>query len=372
MKCKILQSELLRNLNKLQGLSERKAGLAHSANVLLEATENGLQFAATDMDITIVTRATCEVEDSGSLAIASKQFFDIVRSLPNQDVYLETLQNFWLHIQCGRTEYKIVGLNPYDFPQLPNDADIKTNRIPAAVISKMIDRTIFCSSQDEKRTNLRGVYCEMEEKEENKGLLRMAATDGHRLTLVETSLENVVAQPSIIVPKKAFTELKKVLAEVDPELPIEIGFSEKRGHIQVSDTSLSISLIDGKFPNYRRIIPTNNDRVLECKRSDMVSALRRISILSKENDNVVALKMEEGKLTITSQNPDFGEAREDLEATYTGVPFTACFNARYLLDVFNLHNTENMILEMADEISPALIKSKEDASFLAVVMPLRL
>lgn len=368
MKCKILQSELVRNLNKLQGLSERKAGLAHSANVLLEVTSDGLQFAATDMDITIVTRATCEVIEEGSLAIASKQLYDIVRSLPNKEVHLTTMQNFWLHIQCERTEYKIVGLNPYDFPQLPNDQAIKTNLIPAEVLSRMIDRTIFCTSQDESRKHLRGVYCEWDL--ENKHL-RMAATDGHRLTLAEEAVDNIVEQPAAIVPKKAFTELKKVLAEVDPKMPIEIGFSDKRGRIQVSDTCLSIALIEGKFPNYRRVIPTNNDRILCCNRGAMVAALRRISILSKENENTVSLSPTDGAVNITSQNPDFGEAHEDLEAKYEGPAFSACFNARYLLDVLNLHSTEEIIIEMADEISPALVKAKGDDTFLAVVMPMR-
>ncbi len=368
MKCKILQAELVRNLNKLQGLSERKPGLAHAANVLLEVTTDGLQFAATDMDITIVTRATCEVIEEGSLAIASKQLFEIVRSLPNKEVNLSTMDNYWLHIQCGRTEYKIVGLNPFDFPQLPSDHDIETNLIPAEVISRMIDRTIFCTSQDENRKHLRGVYCEWN-SETNQ--LRMAATDGHRLTLAEEHIENMKEQPAAIVPKKAFSELKKVLAEVDPKMPIEIGFSKKRGRIQVGDTSLSIALIEGTFPNYRRVIPTNNERILHCKRGELTAALKRISILSKENENTVTLTPGEGIVSITSQNPDFGEAREDLEAVYEGPTFSACFNARYLLDVLILHNSEDIVFEMADEISPALIKSSGDDTFLAVVMPMR-
>lgn len=368
MKITIAQPELLSALGRIQGITDKRSTMPILSHVLLEATPEGLQLSATDLEVGITSRCAADVGAEGVLAVGSKQLHEILRTLPNKDVHLSLLDNWWLHVQCGRTEYRIVGLNPVDFPRVGVDEDLATISIPARALGQMIERTIFCTAQDETRQHLRGVYCEWDT---DKDLLRMAATDGHRLALAEYKLASCPEQPPVIVPRKAFAELRRILGEVDGELEIELGFSAKRGQARVQDTLLSISLIEGKFPNYKRVIPVGNDQILKVNRDAFIAALRRTAVLSKDQENTVSITPHEGSVTITAQNPDLGEAREDLEAQYNGKSFTACFNARYLLDVFALHQEPEIQLELADEISPTLVRAPSHDDFLAVVMPMR-
>ena len=368
MNLTIAQPELLRALNKVQGITKTRSTMPILSHVLLEATSNTLQLSATDLEVGITSKCGCDVSQDGIMAVDSKQLHEITRTLPNQDVHINLLDNWWVHLQCGRTEYKIAGLNHVDFPRVNVDEDLTNISLPGSILSRMIERTIFCTSLDDGRQHLRGVYCEWDHE---LSMLRMAATDGHRLALAEEKIDSCPEQPAVIVPRKAFSELRRVLAEVDDDQLIELGFSETRGQIKAGDTVLTITLIEGKFPNYKRVIPTNNEAILTVGRDYFIAGLKRIAVLSKDQENTISITPREGSVTISAQNPDFGEAREDLEANYIGTSFTACFNARYLLDVFNLHTNDEIQLEMADEISPTLIRSPQQNDFLAVVMPMR-
>jgi DNA polymerase-3 subunit beta len=368
MKITIGQSELVKALNRIQGITDKKSTTPILSHVLLDTTGDGLQVSATDREIGITSRCNCNIHQEGVVAVASKQLHEITRSLPDREINITLMDNWWMQLQCGRTEYKIVGLNPIDFPRITLDENLPKIPVQAHILQRMIERTIFCTSQDETRQHLRGVYCEWEQ---DSSILRMAATDGHRLALAEENIEKCPEQPSVIVPRKAFTELRRLLTEVQPDTLINLGFNEKSGQVTLGDTILTITLIEGKFPNYKRVIPTGNEQILKVNRIEFISALKRVSILSKDQENTISLTPREGSATIAAQNPDLGEAHEDLEAVYAGKSFSACFNARYLLDVFNLHNADEIQLEMADEISPTLVKSSDQSNFIAVVMPMR-
>jgi DNA polymerase III subunit beta len=368
MNITILQPELVRALSRLQGITERKSTVPMLSHILLEAHDDTLQVSATDTELGITSICKCQVRQSGTLAVNSKQIYEISRALENKEVHLSQMDNWWLHVECGSTDYKIVGLNPVDFPRINFDAKLPVVRIPARTLTSMIERTIFCTSLDDSRQYLRGVYCEWNS---DKPAVTMVATDGHRLALAEETLAECPPLPSIIVPRKAFAELRRLLSEVEDSAAVELSFSEKRGQIKLGSTMLSITLIDGKFPNYRRVIPTANNQILRVKRTDFISALRRVAVLAKDEENSLNITPHEGSVTIVAQNPEAGEGKTELAAEFKGASFTACFNARYLIEVLSLHSCETVQIEMAGEISPTLIRDPSTDKFLAVVMPIR-
>jgi DNA polymerase-3 subunit beta len=376
MELKIATSELAKALGRSQGIVEKKSTMPILSHVLLEAKKAQLVVSATDLDLAVSSEhdKTCEIVKEGSLAVSARHLYDIVRALPEQEVTLKKAHNNYLEVKSGPSEFRIVGLPAEDFPALPRFEKVAFTDVSAADLLDMIERTAFAVSTDETRYNLNGVYFEPSAE-----VLRLVATDGHRLSLVERQLGGTFGlKRGVILPKKGLLELRKLLAEAaesgEEKPETKLGFVENSAIVRRPGVVLSMRLIEGLFPDYRQVIPKQGEKVLKLGRLRLQETLRRVSLLSSDKAHAVKLELAKGLLRVLSQNPDLGEAREEVPVEYAGEPLKIGFNARYLLDVLQVMQSGDVALELADDLSPGVLRGADDKDpgFTAVVMPMRI
>jgi DNA polymerase-3 subunit beta len=376
MELKIATAELSKALARSQGIVEKKSTMPILSHVLLEAKKGQLIVSATDLDLAVSSEhdQDCEVSKEGAVAVSARHLFDIVRALPDQHVTLKRAHNNYLELRSGPSEFRIVGLPAEDFPALPRFEKVPFADVDPAALLDMIERTFFAVSTDETRYNLNGVFFEP-----SADALRLVATDGHRLCLVERPLGATFGlKRGVILPKKGLQELRKLLseaAESGEEKPeTKLGFVENSAIVRRPHVILSMRLIEGLFPDYRQVIPKAGEKVVTIGRERIHETLHRVSLLSSDKAHAVKLELATGTLKVTSQNPDLGEAKEEVPVDYTGEALKIGFNARYLLDVLQVMRSKDVALELADDLSPGVLRGTDeaDAGFTAVVMPMRI
>jgi len=373
MELQIGTDEFSRALYRAQGIVEKKSTMPILASVLLEATEDGrLRVSAFDLEIGVTGTHPCEVRTGGSVAIKHKELYDIVRSLPEKTLVLRREANNRVRLTSGAAEFNIVGQPAEDYPPFPRAEKVSFVPVDPAGLLEMIEKTQFAISADETRHNLNGVFFETGE-----GSVRMVATDGHRLSLVQRPLEGQFnLKRGVIVPRKGLFELRRLLSE-DQTGICELGFTETSGVFRRGDVTMVMRLIDGTFPDYMQVIPKEADRTITVDRPRLLDTLKRMSLLSSDRStNAVRFELQEGSLKVTSQNPDLGDAKEEIPVTYKGLPLQIGFNARYLMDVLQVVDTAQMNVELCDELSPGVLKPTGDpgagARYTAVIMPMRI
>jgi DNA polymerase III subunit beta len=375
MELKIGAQELAKALGRSQGIVEKKSTMPILSHVLLESRKAGvLVVSATDLDLAVSSEHACEVLKEGSLAVSARHLYEIVRALPDDGVSLKRGQNNYLEVKSGSAEFRIVGLPAEDFPALPRFDKVPFADIDPALLLEMIERTFFAVSTDETRYNLNGVYFEP-----SQGALRMVATDGHRLSLSEKTFEaGFGLKRGVILPKKGLAELKKLLAEAvesgEEHPEAKLGFLENSAIFRRPGVVLVMRLIEGLFPDYKQVIPKAGEKIVKLSRLRFAETLRRISLLSSDKAHAVKLDLSKGQLRVLSQNPDLGEAKEDLPIDYEGEPLKIGFNARYVTEVLAVLQSADVVLELADDLSPGVLRGAEekDQGFTAVVMPMRI
>jgi len=369
MELKITREELSRALYRAQGIVERKTTLPILSNVLLEASTEGLVVSAFDTEIGLTSRHRCEVLKEGAAALPGRSLFDIVRALPESALRIKRMPNGQVEIVSGSARFKIVSTPPKDFPPLPTAEGVHFLEVAADDLTQMIERTVFAISADETRYNLGGVYVEQE-----GNVLRMVATDGHRLTLVEKTLSGGAPEAKltrgVIIPKKGLNELRRLVSEEGGKC--ELGFTPGSVVYRREGVQMVVRLLDGVFPDYRQVIPRQNPRQFTLHRVPFAETLRRISLVAQDKASGVKFEVGEGKITLSSQNPDLGEAQEEIETKVEGAPMQIGFNARYLLDVLGVLSSDEVSLELSDELSPGVLKPVGEQGYLAVVMPMRI
>ncbi len=367
MEFRIAADELKKALHRAQGIVERKSTMPILSNVLVNATKTGVTVTAFDLDIGIVSEHPAEVIKPGAVTLSAKYVFDIVQNLPEAQLTVKKLPNNYAEITSGPAHYKIVGMAPEEFPKLPKEENAPLVKIGGATLLEMIKKTSFAISTDETRYILNGVFFEPREG----GKVRMVATDGHRLSLIERELEgDFKLKSGVIIPRKGLFELKRLLEEA-PDAECQLGFAENSALFKKPGLSMVMRLIDGQFPEYQRVIPKEGEKQLLVPRARLFEGLKRISLLSADKSNAVKLSLGENQLRITANNPDLGEAKDDLEVAYRGGALTIGFNARYLLDVLSVMEGDEIALELGDEHSPGVVHAPGDKSYTAVVMPMR-
>jgi DNA polymerase III subunit beta len=371
MKMTIRTEELARALYRVQGIADKKSTMPILAHVLLEATADGkLTVSATDLDVGLSGSYEAQVEAPGSVAVHARQLYEIVKALPKDTAKVERKDNNWIEIISGSSKFRLVGMAADEFPALPSHAQVKTFTVPAADLAQMIDRTIFCVSTDDNRHNLSGVYVESPSPK----MLRMVSTDGHRLAMAEKTFEGEIPVKSgVIVPRKGFQELKRVLGDSsEPLSEVQIGFSGNSGILKAGAVTLSTRLVEGQFPDYQQVIPKSAKRIAKIGKGTFGEALRRVSLLSASRAYGVRLVISDGSLELVAEDPELGSANESIEIDYKGETMTIGFNARYILDVLALVNDPGIAVSLTDDLSPAVIRPIEEGGFLAVVMPMRI
>lgn len=373
MKLSIPKPELQRALGRIQTIVERRNSMPILANVLLEAREDHggtLVVAATDLEVGIRSTQPGEVTQPGAITIAARRLFEIVRELPDEPVYLQTTASSYLEIHCARARFSLAGASADEYPSLPEFPSDRLVRISAPTLSVMIERTLYAASVDETRYNLNGAFVEVDP---SIGRLRLVATDGHRLALAERAIgpDALDLASGVIVPRKGLIEIKRLLDEEEAD-EVEIGFAGNSGLVRRGGVTLVMRLIEGEFPDYRKVIPQSFDIALTLPSEILLHALRRVAVLSSERSRVVKLELGDRKLTISSSNPDLGEAQEEIDVDHEGTSLAIGFNIRYLLDALVALGAKEVRLELRDANSPAQLRPTDDSGALAVVMPMRL
>jgi DNA polymerase III subunit beta len=371
MKVTVERSELLKSLGRVHRVVERRNTIPILANVLVRADHSKLSLKATDLDVEVTDAIAAEVGPGGSTTVPAHMFFDIVRKLPEgaQIVLESSTDRAALAIRAGRSRFTLQTLPESDFPDLaPGDM---THKFPlkAADLKRLIDKTQFAISTEETRYYLNGIYVHTAGAA-NAPMLRAVATDGHRLAQMEIGLPNGAAgMPGIIVPRKTVAEADRLLE--DPEAEVLVELSPGKIRFTVGEVILTSKLIDGTFPDYGRVIPLNNDKLLVVDKKEFEAAVDRVSTVSSERGRAVKLSISGGKLLLSVTNPDSGSANEELEVEYEADPIDIGFNSRYLLDIASQIESEAAVLKFADPGSPTLIEDKESRGALYVLMPMR-
>ncbi|MBL8837909.1 MAG: DNA polymerase III subunit beta [Alphaproteobacteria bacterium] len=371
MKLTIERAALLKGLAHIQSVVERRNTIPILANVLIDAGKDKVSLSATDMDLAIVESVAGQVAKAGTVTVPAHTLYDIVRKLPDgSQIGFETAgDKGQVTLRAGRSSFTLSALPAEDFPKMSGGELPHKFELAAGDLRNLIDRTRFAISLEETRYYLNGIYIHATQSSGVK-VLRAVATDGHRLARMEMPLpagaENI---PGVILPRKTIMELRKLLDET--QSAIQVALSDTRVRFAFDDAVLTSKLIDGTFPDYERVIPTGNDKVLEVDCKTFAEAVDRVATIATEKTRAVKLAVQRGQLTISATSPDAGSAIEEIEARYTGTAIEIGFNARYLLDIAQQIEGDGARFTMADAASPTVVQDAADQSALYVLMPMR-
>ena len=363
----VRKNDLVKELQLVQGIVERKNSIPILSNVLAEAHGAELRLSATDLDVSLRTACPAQVVVEGAITLGAKKLFEIARSLPESDVHLKLLPDSWAALDCERVSFKVAGLPREDFPTLPEGRNLGGVTIPAEVLRALIQRTSFAITTEDARYYLAGALLLLEPDG-----VTMVATDGHRLAYArrKTALANTDAQ-RVLVPRKAIHELERLL-----EGENEVVFQQTDNHLvfTVGGRTLSSKTIEGQFPAFEKVITIAGGKVAELDREKLTTAIRRVSLLSAERNRAVKLAVGAAKLEVSASSPDLGEARESLPADYQGDAVEIGFNAQYLLDFLAVAGSERVQLELKDGESQGVLRpvGESETDNRYIVMPMRL
>jgi DNA polymerase-3 subunit beta len=371
MKVTIERSAFLKALNHIQSVVERRNTIPILSNVMIDAAKGRLKLTATDLDMEIVETLAADVLRNGAATAPAHMLYDIVRKLPEGaqvQAELLTSEGGRLAVSAGSIRFELACLPKEDFPQMTAGALPFRFRLATGDLKKLIGRTRFAISTEETRFYLNGIY--LHAHKEGKREMRAVATDGHRLARFQMELpEGAGDMPGIIVPRKTVVELARLLDDI--EGTIEVSLSDTKIQFATDGIELTSKLIDGTFPDYQRVIPTGNDKVLTLDAREFAQAVDRVSTISADKTRAVKLGIARDKLTLTVINPDSGTATEDVGASYSASPLEIGFNARYLLDITGQIEGKEVRFQLSDAGSPTLIEDAEDPGTLYVLMPMR-
>jgi DNA polymerase-3 subunit beta len=371
MKVTIERSVLLKALGHVHRIVERRNTIPILANVLIEAEDGKVALKSTDLDLEATEQSAADVVQAGATTVPAHVIYDIVRKLPEgAQTSLEIPgDNGQLLLRSGRSRFFLQALPASDFPDLTSGAFSHCFALPAVELKRLIENTQFAISTEETRYYLNGIFLHTVDVD-GKSMLRAVATDGHRLARVETPApQGSVGMPGVIAPRKAVSEVLKLLE--DPAQEVQIEISTAKARFQFGEVVLTTKLIDGTFPDYQRVIPTGNDKRLVVDKEPFEKAVDRVSTLSSERGRAIKLSVADNKMTLSVNNPDSGSASEEIEVDYDAAPIDIGFNARYLLDILGQLAGDTALIKMADPGSPTLIQDRDGASALYVLMPLR-
>lgn len=381
MEFSVGKEDLLQCLYLVQGVVERRSSLPMLSHVLIESDSTGeegvISLGATDLEIGIRQQCQAEVKASGSMTADARKLYEIIRELPSGHIRLRSSGNGWVDVNSGKSRFRIASLDPKEFPTITGQKEKQEESpssgqfisLPGPTLREMIEKTLFATSPDETRLNLSGVYLETQKD----GKVRMVASDGHRLSLIEREVDapSLPDWPSVILPKKGLVETRKLLER--SEGTIDVSVNDSVVNLKKETTELFMRLIEGDFPDYQQVVPKEHTHRIEFPRDEFLSALRRILILTTERSRGIKLQFEKDKIEISVNTPDVGEGTEEIAASYAGDGLSIGFNGRYLTEALNVMNEgDSVVLFLKDEMSPGLLQQKESDEFSYVIMPMKI
>ena len=363
MKFSVSKDKLLEGLSIVQNVVSTRTTLPILSNVLLQASEGEIRLTTTDLDVGVRGSVEAQVERSGATTLPARRLFSIVRELPAAEIYVDVDSKNLASIRSGPSYFKILGLPEEEFPPLPRFDDAKIFTIAQKDLKDGLKKTSYAISTDETRYVLNGTLFSFKD---NK--LTLVATDGRRLALVDLELEFPRSQEiDVIVPTKAVTELQRLVKD---EGDVKVSIGENQIAFEINQTLLVSKLIEGNYPNYRQVIPSEAKERVTLERETLLNAVRRVALLASEKSNSVKLSFSKGNIDIVATTPEVGEARESLAVMYKGREFSIAFNPEFLMAPLRNLSTDEVYLDLIDEMSPGVIKIA--GPFLYVLMPMRL
>jgi len=365
MKLKVNRDALLKPLQQVAGVVERRQTLPVLSNVLLQVGPDRLAMTGTDLEVELIGRVALENAVAGEITVPARKLLDICRELPDKaDVELE-LADQRLTIRSGRFRSTLSTLPADDFPSVDKSASEVTIRLPAAKVKRLLDRTGFAMAQQDVRYFLNGMLIEL-----GGGYVRTVATDGHRLALSNLAVDTEDGTKQVIVPRKGVLELQRLLNEVEGEIEMVIGSNHLC--VETPEFTLTTKLVDGRFPDYERVIPRNGDKVILADKQELRQALSRTAILSNEKFRGIRVNLSPGQLQLSANNPEQEEAEEAVSVDYDGDDLEVGFNVGYIQDVLGVVGGDKVRITMHDANSSALMEEPGDEDSVFVVMPMKL
>lgn len=375
MNFEVNKNDFLKMITKAQNIVEKRNTMPVLVNVLLEAKDNKLIIFATNLEVSLTDYCSANIKTEGRVAIAAKSLYDLTKELSDENIHFEKQKNNWLRITQGKSRYNIVGINPDEYPVFPTFETKEFTKVNSTLIKEMIEKTIYSVSNDETRYHLNGVYFE-NHQEGSLWNFKMVATDGHRLSLITRKFEKDSnsksnMQNGVIIPRKGLYEIKKLIDQSNFD-SIEMAIEGAQLLFKTDSTILMIRLIEGKYPNYKQLIPQNLKENISINKENLLSSLKRVSLLSNQKSKGVTLNFTGGKMEITSNNPELGDAKEELDINYQGKDFKIGFNAKYILDVLSNIEEDEVELSLKDHLSPGLMRPNNDSNYTCVIMPMKI
>ena len=369
MKATIERATLLKGLGHVHSVVERRNTIPILSNVLIEADEDGgIRLMATDLDLQINERVEANVTEPGATTVPAHTLFEIVRKLPEGSQVELIAAEGRMQVNAGRARFTLSTLPRDDFPIIA-EGELPTRfELPAATLRQIIDKTRFAISTEETRYYLNGIYVHV--SDEAQPVLKAAATDGHRLARVTVPRpEGAQGMPGVIIPRKCVGELRKLLDEVDGS--VQVSLSDSKVRFGLGNAVLTSKLIDGTFPDYSRVIPTANDKLLRIDPRGFEEGVDRVSTIASERTRAVKMALERDRVTLSVTSPENGTAAEEVPADYGADSFEIGFNARYLLDILGEIDGDVVEVHLADAAAPTLLRENDKAPALYVLMPMR-
>ncbi|RDE07302.1 DNA polymerase III subunit beta [Sphingomonas aracearum] len=365
MKATIERATLLKALSHVQSVVERRNTIPILSNVLIEAGEGSIKLMATDLDLQINEGVAAAVDQPGATTVSAHTLFDIARKLPEGAQVQLSAAEGRMAIVAGRARFSLGTLPRDDFPVIA-EGELPTQfELPAETLKQIIDKTRFAISTEETRYYLNGIFFHVAE-----GVLKAAATDGHRLARVTVDQpQGAEGMPDVIVPRKCVAELRKLLDEVDGSVGVSLSGTKIR--FDLGQAVLTSKLIDGTFPDYSRVIPTGNDKILKIDPRSFAEGVDRVSTIATEKTRAVKMGLDRDKITLSVTSPENGTAAEEVPGEYVSAPFEIGFNSRYLLDILGQLEGDAVEVHLADAAAPTLIRENDKAPALYVLMPMR-
>ncbi len=369
MKATIERATLLKCLGHVQSVVERRNTIPILSNVLLEANADGsIRMMATDLDLQINESVEAQVETAGATTVSAHTLFDIARKLPEGSQVSLAAADGKMAVNAGRARFNLSTLPRDDFPAIAEGELPVKFELPAATLKEIIDKTRFAISTEETRYYLNGIFLHV--TDDATPVLKAAATDGHRLARVTVARpDGAAGMPDIIVPRKCIAELRKLLDEVDGS--VEVSLSPSKIRFNLGTAVLTSKLIDGTFPDYSRVIPTGNDKILKIDPKSFMDGVDRVATIASEKTRAVKMALDTDKITLSVTSPENGTAAEEVSGEYSANGFEIGFNARYLMDILAQIDGDSVEVHLADAAAPTLIRENDKASALYVLMPMR-
>jgi len=371
----VSKEDFLPALNSLQSITGKKGTMAILANVLIQTQENFIELIATDLEVGIKKNVAAEIVNPGSITLPAKILYEIVRESGSDSIKIEEKDKNWARIKSGTSMYNLAGTSSEEYPKFPEYNEESLVNMPCEIIKELIDKTIFSAAQErESNYTLTGILIEKEKNKEDKSFLRMVSSDGHRLSIMEKELDkesdNLIIEKNTLIPRKGVSEIKKIC---EGQKNFSIGADKKQLIVKTKNSLMVVRLMNGEFPDYKSIVGViEKDNFIEIGRNNFLESLKRTNLFSEDTFNAIQLTVEDNKLILSSQNMDFGNAKDEIAINYTGDPLDLGFNCRYFIDALQVMMSDTIKAYVNSDQSPCLIEGDNDQGFISIVMPMKI